>query len=161
MADPKDPRIWGPVLWSAMQFVAEGFDPTNLAKIEDVARFYESLRGAIPCASCGANYAELLARIPVRLYLTSREGLFNWIAIIREQVNLHIAATRSVSNNSVFSGVSNPIPIPVQQSVTRTRRYRTSSSSEAPQTTRQSIAKEKALRAIKNFPALNYQQCGC
>ena len=90
-----DPKVWGASAWKLMESIAATFDPHDAFRFQKTKDFYESLAGSLPCHTCSSTYRSLLQKYPVQEYMTSSQRLSEWVSMIHDKVNHHIATHAS------------------------------------------------------------------
>jgi FAD-linked sulfhydryl oxidase len=107
----RDPKYWGASFWFCMHTVAEFFpDHPNADAMAHAKNFFLSLQGLLPCPSCAAHYAELLARYPIDGALHSREHLMAWVHAMHNEVNRRIGKQILPRESYMASVVSDTAP---------------------------------------------------
>lgn len=87
----KDPKLWGPHLWSYMHYSAANYpnNPTD-QEIDDMKKWLCSLPVTIPCNNCSKHYKQYIDKNKYRLddICSCRDKLFNFLVDIHNKVNI-------------------------------------------------------------------------
>lgn len=86
----RDPRRWGPHLWSYMHYAAANYpDKPTPKEIHAMMDWLCALPVTIPCDSCKSHYAKYIERHKPILHdiCSSRDSLFKFLVDIHNKVN--------------------------------------------------------------------------
>jgi len=86
-----NPLIWGPALWALFHLVAYMHmltQPDDVEKIEQTARFFESIPFVLPCPSCSMHCTHMFSETPPPVRDTAgTKKLFQWTVDVHNKVN--------------------------------------------------------------------------
>lgn len=86
----KDPKNWGPHLWSYMHYSAANYpDKPNDMQIKAMMDWLITLPITIPCDNCSKHYRAYIKAHKEHLYkiCSRRDSLFNFLVDIHNKVN--------------------------------------------------------------------------
>src|SRR3989304_8818389 len=84
-----DPEVWGNYGWKFLHITTLTYPecPTNIDK-KSMKKFFESIKGTLPCYKCRIHYQEHLQKYPLTDdILSSRKNLIYWLIDIHNSVN--------------------------------------------------------------------------
>jgi len=86
----RDPRMWGPHLWSYMHYAAANYpDEPSSEDIHKMMAWLYTLSVTIPCESCKIHYAKHIEKNKHNLHkiCSSRDSLFGFLVDTHNKVN--------------------------------------------------------------------------
>jgi len=79
-----NPAQWGPCVWRALRWFAEGYpDAPTAQDKQQYTAFFQSLAHVLPCAKCQEHYTAHWTAHPIQL--DSRESLLKWLHLIYKE----------------------------------------------------------------------------
>lgn len=86
-----DPEIWGPHYWFVLNTMAFNYPikPNEVIK-KKYYSFYNNLPLFMPIPEIGNDFAKLLNKYPVNIYLDSRKSLLRWTHFIHNKINTNL-----------------------------------------------------------------------
>ena len=83
-------KIWGPCAWLFFHCVTLNYTPEKHCTAGYI-KFFQNIVHVLPCATCRANYQELIKRGPFELnteVFASRHSLSKWLFHVHNAINI-------------------------------------------------------------------------